>query len=311
MDKEACFQRAQSKLRSAMGDQIWKMAVDLKNRPRGIDKFNVGLTDERAPDAHIPLPGIMDWEKRKETYHDVYIDEIGAKLGMELSLRKANIQGLSLRDMKKLLAVHHGKMELEISRISAAERNLPQRLLNDARSFRRHPVVERWEKISCRIGADEYIFYKLPDALRTVTGPFCGMYIVCHHDTERMEGDHIIITGMENRLANLRSSVVKFYVAQFRVELDLAEVLLDRLNRLEAQLSVPLGRARHMDLAMRQCDMVGELQERVDQDVEESIEPSVVVKLASRMQAFVKELGQELNSLKAQPHDPRTGRPRA
>mmetsp|Transcript_75772 Transcript_75772/g.225903 ORF Transcript_75772/g.225903 Transcript_75772/m.225903 type:complete len:303 (-) Transcript_75772:168-1076(-) len=300
MDKEACFQRAQSKLRSAMGDQIWKMAVDLKNRPRGIDKFNVGLTDERAPDAHIPLPGIMDWEKRKETYHDVYIDEIGAKLGMELSLRKANIQGLSLRDMKKLLAVHHGKMELEISRISAAERNLPQRLLNDARSFRRHPVVERWEKISCRIGADEYIFYKLPDALRTVTGPFCGMYIVCHHDTDHMEGRNIIITGMENRLANLKESVAKFHVAQFRADLDLAEALLERLNKTEAQLHVPLGEARHMDLTMKQCDMVGELQEILDGARDDCLEPSAVVELAARMQAFVKELSHALSSLKAQ-----------
>jgi len=311
MDKDACFQRAQSKLRSVAGRQIWRMAVDLQRRPRGIDRFNVGLTDERAPDAHIPLPDIMLWEERKEKYHDVYMDELAVKMGMNLNLSKATIQGLSLREMRRLLAAHHGKMELAITRMAAAEKNLPQRILADAHSFRRHPVVDKWEKISCYIGADEYFFYKLPDALETVAEPFCGVYIVCHHDTERMEGDHIIITGMENRLANLRSSVVKFYVAQFRVELDLAEVLLDRLNRLEAQLSVPLGRARHMDLAMRQCDMVGELQERVDQDVEESIEPSVVVKLASRMQAFVKELGQELNSLKAQPHDPRTGRPRA
>eukprot|EP00411_Alexandrium_monilatum_P106661 CAMPEP_0175789324 /NCGR_PEP_ID=MMETSP0097-20121207/81341_1 /TAXON_ID=311494 /ORGANISM="Alexandrium monilatum, Strain CCMP3105" /LENGTH=254 /DNA_ID=CAMNT_0017100375 /DNA_START=12 /DNA_END=772 /DNA_ORIENTATION=+ len=240
------------------------MAMELRDCPHGIDRYNSGLTDESAPDAHVPLPGIMVWEDRKEEYHKVYMDELGKKLGMELDFDKLDITRLSPGERKRFTTAHHGKMELAASRITAAQEKLLQRLLNEAHSFRRHPVVEKWEKIICVAGADEYIFFKLPGALRSTAKPFYGLYIICHADTDHMRGDHVLMTAMENRLVNLERTQATFHVAQFRVDLDLAEMLLERLNRAETQFSVPLGQARHMTLAMEQSDMVGEMQEQVD-----------------------------------------------
>merc|ERR1712187_958831 len=127
-------------------------------------------------------------------------------MGLELDLDKINLQQLSRYDRKRLTDAHHDKYLMALDRITQAQENLLQKLLTQASDLRRAPIVEAWEKLSCYIDADEYHFYRLPDALEGGSSAFFGIYFVCHSDKEHMDGKHVLMTGMENRLNRVRYS---------------------------------------------------------------------------------------------------------
>jgi len=278
------------------------MAGELRDCPQGdFDRFNTGLTDESAPNAHIPLPGVSIWEIRKEEYHQAYMDELGKKIGMNLDLNIYDLGNLSRSDKKKITTAHHGKMQLAATRLEAAQTDVLSRMLNEGRRFRRHPIADNWEKVSCFLGADEYLFFRLPNALEGHTVPFWGFYFICHSDADHMDGHHVLMTGMENRLSGLGYSRLCWSVATFRVDLDLAEMLMQRINKLEAQLKVPLGQSRHMQLELKLSDLVGEMQELLESAAREGVHCETVDRLTASMGSFVRELNQVLNGLKPKP----------
>jgi len=298
--------KTQQRLRFRQQTQTVMKATELRDKPQDFERFNVGSSNEFEKDAHICLPGVDIWEQRKEEYHKEYLDKRGKEQGIELDLEKLNLERLSSIQRKRVIDAHHQKFELAWERNMAAQNDILLRLLLEASKFRRYPAIEKWEKIGCCIAADEYLLFKLPGALLGGKLPFWGVYYICHADADHMEGNHVLMTGMENRIENVKYSQLCFNIVKFRVDLELAEEMLARVDKIEAELRIPLDQAEGLKGATKIANLMTELQEHLEccaagGDLESTVEKAnadVVHRLMIAAGAMVTELADKYRQYK-------------